>query len=434
MKKTIKLPLIYFLAFLGITFLSSCEDQCEQESVYYLYQPIFETVEVIRESVEIKEPRPINNLGKIYFKDGYLYLNEVDKGIHVIDNREPANPQKIAFINIPGNFSLAAKDHVLYANSYMDLLSFDISNPNDIKEIDRLEEVFMNYSYYSSSFYQNERQVVVDWEFVEERTIRELDCKNAYGHDGMVIDGMYAFSSMSEARVTGNGSGTGVGTGGSMATFTIYDEFLYGIDNDNIILANISNVEMPALHSKIRVGWGIETLFPYGDKLFIGANDGMYIYDNEEPSNPQLISKYQHINSCDPVVVQGDYAYVTLRSGTQCQGFSNQLEVVDISDLQTPTLVKEYPMYNPHGLGIDGNALFICDGQAGLKIYNAENINQISNNLIKQYRNINPIDVIPLGNVLMMISEQGLHQYDYSNLEDIKLISSILIEEPNVEQ
>jgi hypothetical protein len=137
------------------------------------------------------------------------------------------------------------------------------------------------------------------------------------------------------------------------------------------------------------------------------------------------------VNSCDPVVVQGNYAYVTLRSGNQCQGFSDQLEVIDISNLAEPTLIKEYPMFNPHGLGIDGNTLFICDGQAGLKIYNAANVNQITSNLIKQYRNINPIDVIPLGNILMMISEQGLFQYDYSNLEDIQLISTILIEQPN---
>jgi len=311
----------------------------------------------------------------------------------------------------------------------MDLVSFDIGNPNNIVEIDRLEEVFMNYNYYSAEYYQSQRQVIVDWEFVEERTLTEVDCNSAYGYDGRLIDGMMAFSDRSALTVGSNGSTAGAGIGGSMASFTIYDDFLYGIDNEKVILADISTVEAPALHSRISVGWGIETLFPYGDKLFIGANDGMYIYDNAEPSNPQFISKYQHINSCDPVVVQGNYAYVTLRSGNQCQGFSDQLEVIDISNLQSPSLVKEYPMYNPHGLGIDGNALFICDGQAGLKIYNAEDVNQIHNNLIKQYRNLTPIDVIPLDNVLMMISEQGLYQYDYSNLEDIRLISSILIEE-----
>ncbi len=432
MKKISNLVLFLF-SVLSILLFSSCEDQCQKTNTYYLYQPVFETVEVIRQSVEIKEPRPINNLGKIYFKDGYLYLNEIGEGIHVIDNRNPSNPKEIAFITIPGNYSLAAKDHVLYANSYMDLLSFDISDPHDIIEIDRLEEVFMNYNYYASHYYQTEQQVIVGWDFVEERTVTDIDCSNAYQHDGMLIDGMHAFSAMSAVTVRSNGSSSGAGTGGSMATFTIYDDFLYGIDNDKVILADISQVEAPALHSRVTVGWGIETLFPYGDKLFIGANDGMYIYDNVNPESPQFISKYQHVNSCDPVVVQGNYAYVTLRSGNQCQGFSDQLEVIDISNLEQPSLVKEYPMYNPHGLGIDGNALFICDGQAGLKIYNAENVNRISDNLIKQYRNINPIDVIPLGNVLMMISEQGLHQYDYSNLEDIKLISSILIEEPNAE-
>ena len=39
------------------------------------------------------------------------------------------------------------------------------------------------------------------------------------------------------------------------------------------------------------------------------------------------------MTSCDPVVVQGDYAFVTLRGGTECQGFSNQLDIIDISTL-----------------------------------------------------------------------------------------------------
>lgn len=422
-----KISVIILLSF----FLFSCEDQCEKTSVYYMYQPIFQTVTEVRNSVELTEPRPIKALGKIYFKEGYLYLNEPGEGIHIIDNRQPSSPIQIAFLNIPGNFSLSAKDHVLYANSYMDLVSFDISNPNNVVEIDRLKDVFIHYSHYSASYLESQQKVIVGWEFVEERTVTDSDCNAAYPTEGHWIGGMFAMDTFSGNRSNASftGSGTGAGIGGSMATFTIYDNFLYAIDNDKIILADISNVETPALHSRKTVGWGIETLFPYGDKLFIGANDGMYIYDNETPSDPQLISKYQHVNSCDPVVVQGNYAYVTLRSGNQCQGFSDQLEVIDISNLAEPQLIRTYPMYNPHGLGIDGNALFICDGQAGLKIYNAIDPENVNFNMIKQYRNITPIDVIPLGNVLMLISEQGLHQYDYSDLNDISLISSILIEQ-----
>src|SRR5690606_2577958 len=116
--------------------------------------------------------------------------------------------------------------------------------------------------------------------------------------------------------------------------------------------AEISVASAPEKKSSQYVMWDIETIFPYEDKLFIGARSGMHIYDLATPENPQKISTYSHINSCDPVVVSGDYAYVTLRSGTTCEGFSNQLEVLDISNLASPSLVKVYPMHNPHGLGV----------------------------------------------------------------------------------
>jgi hypothetical protein len=34
----------------------------------------------------------IKQAGKIYFKDSYIFVNEVNKGIHVIDNSIPASP------------------------------------------------------------------------------------------------------------------------------------------------------------------------------------------------------------------------------------------------------------------------------------------------------------------------------------------------------
>lgn len=84
-------------------------------------------------------------------------------------------------------------------------------------------------------------------------------------------------------------------------------------------------------------------------------------------------------------------------------------------------------MFNPHGLGIDDDALFVCDGSAGLKIYDATDISKISQNLKFQYGDITALDVIPFNNVLMMISEDGLYQYDYSDLENITLLSDIKI-------
>ena len=68
----------------------------------------------------------------------------------------------------------------------------------------------------------------------------------------------------------------------------------------------------------------------------------MHIYSITEPESPNFVSTYQHVVSCDPVVVDDEYAYVTLRTGTTCAGWQNQLEVIDIQTLSNPQLVATY--------------------------------------------------------------------------------------------
>jgi hypothetical protein len=127
------------------------------------------------------------------------------------------------------------------------------------------------------------------------------------------------------------------------------------------------------------------------------------------------------------VVVEGDYAYVTLRAGNLCGDIKSQLDVIDISDIQNPLLVADYLMEEPYGLGIDDSLLFVCDGSAGLKIYNAVDPKTIDQHKLGQYDNIQAYDVIPLGNILVMIGTDGLYQYDYSDPRNIKLLSIIPI-------
>jgi hypothetical protein len=187
----------------------------------------------------------------------------------------------------------------------------------------------------------------------------------------------------------------------------------------------------PKLGSKVEIGWSIETIFPYANNLFIGAQNGMYIYDISEPSAPEYMSTFAHVTSCDPVVVNDEFAFVTLRSGTECQGYTNQLDVIDIKNLYNPQLIKSYAMENPHGLGLDGDALFICEGDYGLKIFNASDIETIDENLIKYYKEIHAYDVIPYNDNLIMIGMDGLYQYDYSSLDNVQLLSQLPIVQVN---
>ncbi len=71
-------------------------------------------------------------------------------------------------------------------------------------------------------------------------------------------------------------------------------------------------------------------------------------------------------------------------------------------------------MTNPHGLGIqEDKSLFICDGEAGLKVYDASDPLRIDENMLYHFPEMNAFDVIPLGNLIMMIGEDGLYQYNF---------------------
>lgn len=424
MKKLTFITRFLFCIFLLISF--GCEDNYEIEQKYSYFEPVYTTTAEIRASVGLTPPQTIKEAGKIYIKDNWLFVNEVGKGIHIIDNTNPADPIIKGFLTIPGNYDLAIKGNILYADSYIDLLAIDISDKANIKIAKRLEGIFSVYNRMGSGI-DPVKGIITSWEQKENvivTTSKGQAMIQPWG--GFWFDRGVAFaqlSSVKTAAVPGNPSTSGIG--GSMARFTIEGDYLYMLDAGSIHSVSIEALTNPVVKSKSMIAWDIETIFPHNGILFFGAQSGMYIYGLADPEKPNRISQYTHVRSCDPVVVEGDLAYVTLRSGTTCQGFTNQLEVINIKDLTNPVLLKIYPMTNPHGLGIDNKNLFVCDGDDGLKVYDATDHLKISDNQLAHYKNINTYDVIPYQNVAIMTGKDGIYQYDYSNPKDIKQMSRL---------
>lgn len=412
--------------------ITSCSDTCEQTRQLVYYQPVYSTSAQVKAAVKLEAPKEMSQLGRIYFKDGYLFINEVGEGIHVIDNRNPSNPKPISFLAIPGNYDLAIQGSTLYADSYIDLVAFDITNIAAIKEINRIERLFNNYMA-MGYLVGTANGILTDWKRVDDVQVYETDCRNTYQPwGGMYYDAGFALtqsaaSSFSTKTAFAPTPSSGAGIGGSMARFTLSGNHLYALDGSNLDIVDVTSQTSPKAKNEIALSWDVETLFPHTDKLFIGSQSGMYILDLKAPENPSLISKYDHVRSCDPVVVEGDYAFVTLRNGSACGGFTNQLEVIDIKELKTPTIVATYAMTNPHGLGIDSGTLFICDGPDGLKAYDATDVKTISQHQLAHFSSIQALDIIPYQNVAMMIGSDGLYQYDYTNIKDIKLLSQLPI-------
>lgn len=422
--------LLFLTALLGISILlEGCTDKCETTNHMVYYEPVYTSFESIRDSTELIEPQVIHSVGKIYIKGTTLFVNEPGKGIHIIDNTNPSQPVVKNFLRIPGNYDLAVKGNILYADSYVDLVAFDISNTATINEVNRLTKVF-DYFNVDFGFVAAEEGIITGWKERTEISVTESDCnfQNNYGvmcyANGIVAKDRAMFS---ESLAFAPGTGSGPGVGGSMAKFTIANNYLYTLNTGNLQPFDITDAINPVAKDRKYISWDIETIFPYGQNLFLGASSGMHIISIATPENPSVISQYQHVTSCDPVVVDEKYAYVTLRSGTQCQGFTNQLEVINIEDLTNPQLLKVYPMTNPHGLGIDDKTLFVCDGNDGLKIFDATDVMTIDQNMLAHYQAINAYDVIPFQDKLIMIGQDGIFQYDYSDKTDIKLLSQLAI-------
>lgn len=378
--------------------------------------------------IEVSQPRTMESTGRVFVRNEYLFVNEKGAGIHVVNISNPSNPVREAFLTIPGNMNMVTYGDYLYCDNFVDLAVFDISNIAAIRYLGPEKNVFpTNVSVNENTgFWEGQvdtsQGVAIDW--TEEEI--EVDCS-----DNSIFDNERAFTTQNSPSNDGVGGGSGVG--GSMAKFTVVSNTMYVLDlSGNMRLFELTSPESPKLIEQVFISRDIETIFPYrrnGDEfLFMGAANGMFIYNNENPSLPEFESNFLHVESCDPVVAADDdtVAYVTLRSGNSCGGGTDELQLVNIKDLKAPSLISQYEMHNPHGLGVDAGLLFICDGDEGLKVYDIEDsIDDIDQRQKAHLPNFFAYDVIPYNGLLILSSDDGFRLIDYTNKDDIKEVGSI---------
>lgn len=410
--KHLFLPLFFLMAL-------SCDknDDADYEFIQ-VASPKLMSKAAFRSAVKVNAPKTIEEPGKIYVYQDYIFVSDVDSGVHIIDNTNPEMPQAIKFIEIPGNEDISVKDNFLFADSATDLVVFDISDINNLVMSERLEDVFTVYDYdipieaqeVDYGKYNYEEEIIIGWTLSTERR-KKVD--NTRVIDVIFNDGM-----------VGSQAESSTGTGGSLARFQIVDNYLYTVGNYEMAIFNIQNLEEPFLVNTQYAGWNIETMFQAEGYLYLGSTNGMYIYNLKNPSAPEYVSEFTHWEGCDPVVVNGDYAYLTLRGGNLCGQLESVLEVIDISNKSNPTLSARYDLENPYGLGIRNNMLYVCDGTAGLKLFELETPKDLK--LVNTLGDIQATDVIPLENNLIMIGGNTLYQYEYKE-NNIELISSYLL-------
>ena len=423
-------PLLYIVMIAFSFIFSGCElkNGTEMADVAY-FKPIFATVEELTMDISIDPPMDYAQSGKVITYGDYVFVNSPNKGIHIVDNTDPANPINKSFISLAGNIDMAIVDDHLYADMFSALVVLDISNIDEpiLLEDYTVEDVFYFDQYwnypsweeleayeYDRVGYENidmSQGIVLDWEVeIKEEEVENYD---------MYYEGVAVMDS--DDKSTEDGGSGQVSTAGSMTRFLPIDQFLYTISFNELVLFELTSSHQPLRWGKLDTETWAETLFRLNDILYVGSTNGMLMYDITDAGNPSYINRIEHFRSCDPVVADEAYAYVTLRGGTNCWTDLNELQIIDIQDSQNLSVVGRHILYNPHGLAVIGDHLIVCDGTAGVKVVDIAD--RTAPKILGTYPIDFAYDVIVSYPTALVVGEQVMYQYDISNLPELVKIS-----------
>lgn len=226
-----------------------------------------------------------------------------------------------------------------------------------------------------------------------------------------------------------------IGTNGSYTGMVIVEDFMYRVDDENLTTFDVSDPEAIQHVDRQTVGFLIESIFHMEGILFIGSGEALHIFEINDKGIPERKSQTNYSNfsleqtPCDPVISDGNHAFVTLSTtetpNEQCTRFVNvnELRIYDITDLTDPIEVNLIEMINPKGLSYDDNLLFVCENIGGLKVFDKSDVLDLQ--LIYHFDNINAYDVIAKDGLLIVIGKGAIYQYDYNSILDMKLISTL---------
>jgi hypothetical protein len=171
-----KTPFLKFLILATFVLVLQSTTCYEPYNPYSEYKPILMRRDVLESSVAYRAVQTIIEPGKIYLKGDTIYIVEKYKGIHIVQNSDPSNPQRIGFITIPGCMDLAIKRDVLFADNSVDLvavkLTADLAN---LSVTSRVRNIFPELTPPDSRRLSNqysaanrpENTVIVGWEKIK---------------------------------------------------------------------------------------------------------------------------------------------------------------------------------------------------------------------------------------------------------------------------
>ncbi len=427
------LPQLIFCLLLASVF-GACEKEGFVTTQFYTVNvPIYALRKDVQDSIKALPPQAMCTPGNIYARGTLLFVNELNRGWHVIDNSDAHNPKPLAYWRIPGSNQLAFVDGKVVTDNYGDLVALEVGADLGLKVHSTAANLL------SGGDYAYDRDPDVSANLIIGYRLETLEY-TFNPDDQMWLCGDFALGSKSSMSASFaadlRASTSGVEAQGSLSRFASFQDYIYSVKSYYLAVYRLTDsiraVEGNTYGSKYGeryLNQG-ETAVVQGDQLFVGSATGMYIFGLSDPANPAWLSFYQHTFGCDPVAVDGDRAVVTVRDGSTCRstGTVNTLAVIDISNPSNPVELSVTRMQHPHGVALYDGRVYVSEGRFGLRVYEFDGARTKPGKLLAESK-VPSLDMMVLpydgGTKLLSISDGGIAQYGTSAGAPLDLESTL---------
>lgn len=420
MRKEYTFILLFFLLLQGCI-----EDVGKVTVTYEKATAIYGDLAAMRGQVLFSISRPISNAGKIFIGEDFLLIGEEGEGIHVFDNSQPENPVNVGFINVFGSREFYLAENDLYAESVYDMVKIDLTDIRQPRLVSRVIDAFATPIENSAG----EQLIGFEFETVsEEFGINDNRLREIRQSLNNTIYLNFEEQLIPPSAVPTSFAGNSNGVIGTVNRIAEHNGYVYVIGTSR--LSVFSDAASFEIVNQSSIGWAMETVYPLGDRLFIGTQNSMQVYDISNPIEPEWEGDYWHPVSCDPVLpVTENTAYVSLRSGdfAACPGDTNELLVLNVDDnFGQVTQIQSFSLNSPYGMTLNGNRLYVGEGANGMAVFDASNPRNLS--LINIDRSIEAYDIIPhptRSDLILIAGPDGFSQYEIQASDRFLFVSSV---------
>ncbi|CAG5081999.1 LVIVD repeat-containing protein [Parvicella tangerina] len=409
--------LLFAVVGAGLLATSSCtKTKGEITMTYSKASAVYADLDEIRNMPLVASARSINDPGKIYIGDKFLLIGEKEEGIHVFDNTNPNNPVAISFLQLPMTREFYVDGNFIYAEGHYDFMKINMADMYNPTLVSRVEYAF------GESRQNDQGQDIIGFNYETVTETFELGSPEAEALENdtrLYYD--YQENLIPVATVPSSFVGAGGDVKGTLNKITTLNNYAYVVGDNEVYVFSDNGNSMAYVNRIYTNASDVETIYPYDNYLYLGTQSSMELYSTTDPSSPSHVSEYWHPTSCDPVLPTGDVAYLTLRSADNsgCAGDENTLDVLDMTDVFEPQPLNTVVMDSPYGIGLDGDYLWIGEGNNGLTLLN--NADPTNPTIIKTFTGVQAYDVIPnpyQANAIYVTGDNGMELYevDYNTL------------------